>query len=84
MSESRARSVVKSLTWRATATLTTMVIVFAFTGRLDLAVAVGGIEIVAKLLIFYGHERLWQKVRWGLEGGRGPAERPLDGAGQEN
>ena len=67
MSEARRRSVAKSLSWRATATLTTMLIVFAFTGALDLALAVGGFEVVAKLVIFYGHERLWQRVRWGIE-----------------
>ena len=65
MSESRSRSVVKSLSWRFVATATTFLIVLAFTGRLDLAVAIGGVEVVAKLLIFYVHERTWQRVKWG-------------------
>jgi adenylylsulfate kinase len=67
MSEARARSFVKSLTWRAVATATTVLIVLLFTGRLDVAVAVGGIEVIAKLAIFYVHERVWQKVDWGME-----------------
>ena len=66
-SESRSRSVVKSLSWRILATATTMVIVLAFTGEIELAVAIGGIEVVAKLLIFYLHERTWQRVEWGGE-----------------
>lgn len=65
MSESKARSIVKSFTWRALATLTTVIIVLLFTGEVDLAVAVGGVEVVAKLLIFYAHERVWQRVGWG-------------------
>ena len=44
-----------------------MVIVLAFTGEIDIAIAVGGIEVVAKLIIFYVHERTWQSVRWGGE-----------------
>ena len=67
MSESRSRSVVKSLSWRFLATATTFLIVLTFTGRLDLAVAIGGVEVVAKLLIFYVHERTWQRVEWGGE-----------------
>ena len=67
MADSRRRSVAKSLSWRATATATTMLIVLAFTGQLDLAIAVGGFEVVSKLVIFYAHERVWQRVRWGLE-----------------
>ena len=66
MSDSRRRSVVKSLSWRTVATLTTMLIVLLFTGEIELAVAIGGVEVVAKLVIFYLHERLWQKAGWGL------------------
>ncbi|HSM59300.1 MAG TPA: DUF2061 domain-containing protein [Longimicrobiales bacterium] len=65
MSETRARSAVKSLSWRVVATATTVALVLAFTGELRIAVAVGGIEVVAKLVIFYAHERVWDRVRWG-------------------
>ena len=68
MSESRRRSVAKSLSWRTVATLTTILIVLLFTGEIELAVAIGGVEVVAKLVIFYLHERLWQKAGWGLLG----------------
>ena len=58
---------VKSLSWRIVASATTVLIVLAFTGELDVAIAIGGVEIVAKLLIFYVHERTWQRVGWGGE-----------------
>jgi uncharacterized membrane protein len=64
--ETRSRSVVKSLSWRFVATLTTVVLVYAFTGAVHVALAVGGIEVVAKLLIFYVHERVWAQVGWGI------------------
>ncbi len=67
MSESRRRSVAKSLSWRVVATATTVLIVLAFTGEIELALTVGGVEVIAKLLIFYVHERTWQRVTWGGE-----------------
>lgn len=58
----------KALSWRVLATLTTVVLVLAFTGELTLAVAVGGTEVVAEMVIYYLHERLWATVEWGWEG----------------
>jgi len=63
--ETNKRSVVKGVTWRVVATTTTMVIVYLFFGRLDLAIATGVIESVLKIGLFWLHERAWFKVRWG-------------------
>jgi len=63
--ETRARSLAKALSWRVGGTITTMALVFLFTRQLDIAVAVGGTEVLAKMAIFYLHERAWAKVRWG-------------------
>ncbi|PNU20091.1 adenylyl-sulfate kinase [Geothermobacter hydrogeniphilus] len=63
--ETRARSIFKALSWRTWATITTAVIVFAFTGRFALALTVGALEVVAKMALYFFHERLWQKIRWG-------------------
>lgn len=65
--ESRKRSVAKALTWRAGGSLTTAALVYVFTGELKLAAAIGGIEVVAKMVIYYLHERVWSMVRWGRE-----------------
>ncbi len=65
MHESRARSLAKSLSWRAVATLTTITLVWIFTGEMHIAFTVGGIEVFAKLAIFYLHERAWDAVKWG-------------------
>lgn len=63
--ESNTRSVVKGVTWRVVATTTTILIVYVFFNRLDLAIAAGLIESVLKILLYWGHERVWHKVRWG-------------------
>lgn len=65
MKDKRLRSIVKTITWRAIATITTMALVYIFTGRLDWAVTVGGIEGVLKLIFYYLHERVWDKIHWG-------------------
>ena len=61
--DSRARSLAKALSWRMTATSTTAVIAYAITGQLDTAAMIGGIEFILKFVIYYGHERVWNKVR---------------------
>lgn len=63
--ESNGRSIVKTISWRLLATLTTAAIVYAFTGKLNIALAVGGIEVVLKLVLYYFHERTWNKISYG-------------------
>ena len=63
--EINMRSVAKSITWRILATLTTMILVYIFFGRLDLAVIIGGLEMLIKLILYYYHERMWNRVSWG-------------------
>ena len=63
--ESKRRSVVKTISWRFFATLDTTLIVFILTGELLLAVSVSGIEIVTKLMLYFFHERSWNKINFG-------------------
>lgn len=63
--ETNIRSIVKGITWRFVATTTTMIIVYVFFGRLDLAIATGVIESILKIGLFWLHEKAWFKVRWG-------------------
>ena len=63
--DSHSRSLAKGLSWRITATTSTMIIAVMVTGSAAVAITIGGIEAVAKILIYYGHERLWQRVPWG-------------------
>lgn len=63
--ESKSRSVVKAISWRLFATTTTIIIVFIFFGRLDLAIAAGIFESISKILIYFVHERAWTKIKFG-------------------
>lgn len=62
------RSIVKSISWRVIATITTMVLVFIFTGSFALSLSIGFFEVVAKMVIYYFHERTWNKFKWGIRG----------------
>ena len=63
--ETSRRSLVKGITWRFLATTTTIIIVYLFFGRLDLALAAGVLETTAKIFLYYLHERGWQKITFG-------------------
>lgn len=63
--ETHIRSVIKAITWRALATLTTMLLVFIFIGDMTIALSLGGIEVVLKMLIYFTHERAWDRIKWG-------------------
>lgn len=63
--ESNSRSVLKTISWRFWATLTTAALVFAFTGKIEIALAIGGIEVVLKLILYFFHERAWNKIPFG-------------------
>jgi uncharacterized membrane protein len=66
MTELRIRSLAKGLTWRITASVTTAVLVYLYTGDLTLTAQISFFEVTSKLLLYYGHERLWGRVAWGL------------------
>ena len=65
--ETHFRSVIKAVSWRTGGTLVTVIITWAVTGRLDLAVKVGVLETVVKIGAFYLHERIWNWLDFGKE-----------------
>ena len=65
MEDQKARTIAKTVSWRAIASFTTIAIVFGATGELALSLGVGAIEVVSKMVLYYGHERVWLRVAWG-------------------
>ena len=63
--DTNKRSIVKGISWRFFATSTTIIIVYVFFGRLDLAIAAGVLETIAKVGLYWAHERAWFKIKWG-------------------
>lgn len=63
-SDSHSKSLVKSISWRILGTLDTIAISWALTGTLSVALSIGSIEIFTKFLLYYGHERIWNSIKW--------------------
>lgn len=68
------RSILKAISWRLLASGTTFIITFiifrrfteqSYSETLETASWITSIELVAKLIIYYFHERLWTNVSWG-------------------
>jgi len=59
------RSWMKAVSWRAVATATTMSLVYALTGQLELMLGVGILDLILKLIFYFLHERAWDMIRFG-------------------
>ncbi len=64
-SESVTRSIVKALSWRILGTLDTILISYFITGTIIEALSIGFIELVTKMVLYFFHERAWNKLNWG-------------------
>ncbi|MBV1909809.1 MAG: DUF2061 domain-containing protein [Kangiellaceae bacterium] len=60
--ESHVRSIIKAFSWRFVSTCTTFAIVYLLTGELTLATSIAGVEVVIKMILYYFHERAWQRL----------------------
>ena len=65
MKETNTRSIAKAISWRAIATFITVSIAYLFTGELTIALEIGGLDMVLKLLAYFFHERMWGRIRMG-------------------
>ena len=64
--EQHKRHIAKAITWRVTATTTTTIITWLVTGSLKFGLTVGGFEAIAKIFLYYLHERAWHRVSFGV------------------
>lgn len=67
MKETNKRSVVKAITYRVWQSINTFIISLVITGKIDMAAAIVSIEVVVKIVVYFFHERIWSKIRWGLK-----------------
>ena len=65
MADKPYRSLVKAVSWRLTGSIDTMIISFLITGKLRWALTISGIEFFTKIALYYGHERIWEKIPLG-------------------
>ena len=63
--DSNKRSITKALTWRALASLATFIISYIVTGNFAAATGIASVQVVVNLILYYVHERIWNKINWG-------------------
>ena len=62
--DTQKRTMTKTMTWRITASLTTFLIAWTLTGDLLVGASIGSIEAIAKIFLYYFHERIWNNIGW--------------------
>jgi uncharacterized membrane protein len=63
----RVRHFLKTITWRFIGTLDTIILAWIISGKAELGLTIGGLELVTKMVLYYFHERMWYKFKFGLE-----------------
>ncbi len=59
------RSLVKAFSWRVTGSIDTMLLSWLFTSDLKIAAAIGLTEVATKMVLYYLHERAWNRISLG-------------------
>ena len=62
---SKMRSILKALTWRIAASTITLISATLITSNLDWTKSIVIYEFINGILIYYVHERIWNRLNWG-------------------
>ena len=63
--EGQPRTISKILTWRVLITISNFMIPFVMTGSWKLGLSFLTLATVVNIAIYWGHERVWNRVSWG-------------------
>ena len=61
------RHLAKTFSWRAIGTLDTFMLGWLITGNPLTGLKIGSAEVVSKMLLYFGHEKIWYKINYGLD-----------------
>ncbi len=64
--ESRKRHLLKTISWRMVGTIDTVLLSWIITQNPLTGLKIGTFEIITKMILYYGHERVWYKIDFGL------------------
>lgn len=65
MADNCYRSVAKTISWRTVGTIDTIIISYIITGSTAAAFSIGAIELFTKMVLYYFHERAWNRIQMG-------------------
>jgi len=61
--DSNLKSLAKTVSWRIVGTIDTIMISYLVTGETAMALSIGSVEVVTKMILYYLHERVWSGVK---------------------
>ncbi|REE27462.1 putative membrane protein [Winogradskyella pacifica] len=64
---SNKRHILKTFSWRGVGTLDTIILGWLISGNPLTGLKIGGAEVVTKMLLYFGHEKLWYRINYGLD-----------------
>ena len=64
ISDTKARSLVKGISWRVIGSIDTFVIAYFFFGKASIALPIAILEVFTKILLYFLHERIWNKFQF--------------------
>ena len=67
MFATKTRSILKTISWRIVGTLDTMCLGWLITGDPTVGLKIGALELVTKFVLYYFHEGIWLKSKYGIK-----------------
>ena len=67
MDQKHTISFIKGVSWRFVATCDTIFLSYIYTGSIGSSLKIGSIEVFTKIILYYFHERIWLKIKWGTK-----------------
>jgi uncharacterized membrane protein len=67
MTETTARSIAKTVSWRVCGSTATFAISYAILGDFTVSGTIAVIQLTFNTVLYFGHERFWNWIRWGRQ-----------------
>jgi adenylylsulfate kinase len=74
ITSSNKRHLIKTFSWRGIGTIDTILFGWLITGNPIAGLKIGVAETVSKMVLYFGHEKLWYKLNYGLDQRRKPKQ----------
>ena len=65
--DSNRRHLIKTFSWRIVGSVDTVLFGWLITGNPFTGLKIGGFESISKMLLYFGHEKIWYKINYGLD-----------------
>ncbi len=65
--DTQYRSIAKAISYRILGSISTALLVFFFSGDAKIAAGIGALDVIAKLGLYWLHERVWNHISFGRQ-----------------